>query len=77
MTTTYDTYNCPSPACKTDELLVRAVPGRRDTWQVSTHPDANGWTIAALDPCCPFCGTTLIQELDAALIETEKVEGGS
>ena len=77
MATTFDTYNCPSPTCTTNELLVRTVPGRRDVWHVTTHPEVNGWTIAALDPCCPFCGTTLIQEINVVLIEMESIEVAS
>ncbi len=40
--------------------MVQRDPTTRDVWWVAAQVDDRPFTIAATDPVCPRCGTTLL-----------------
>lgn len=55
---------CPNGACASDSWVVQRVPGVGDLWRVARHPDDAPALVAATDPCCPRCGSTLAITLE-------------
>jgi len=62
----WETWFCRSEGCKADSWLVRPQPGQRELWQLALEPDTPRYTIAATDPVCPLCGTTLSLRIEIA-----------
>jgi ribosomal protein S27AE len=58
---------CPERWCARGAWLVQRDARLQDVWQVTHETDGGAWTVAATDPVCPRCGTTLttIIELEA------------
>ena len=69
---------CPERWCGSGAWLVQRAMHLHDVRQV-THAENGGcWTMAATDPVCPRCGTTLVTilELDGGLVASDIVEPG-
>jgi hypothetical protein len=58
---------CPNPTCSVDFWLVRHTADDHELWRLIDRFGGGGFTIAAVDPVCPRCGTTLC--LTAALAQ--------
>jgi hypothetical protein len=52
---------CPNQACADRTWMVQRAPKTYDVWAVAAHVDDNPFTVAAIDPVCPHCGTTLLR----------------
>jgi hypothetical protein len=50
---------CSNPSCKYAAWIVKRDPAAYEVWWVAVHVDGRPFTIAAPDPVCPRCGTTL------------------
>ena len=50
---------CPSQFCTPEGWMVQRDPATREVWWVAAHVGDRPFTIAATDPVCPRCGTTL------------------
>jgi len=59
---------CPNPFCTDRTWLVQRAPAACDVWRVAGHEDEYPFTVTAIAPVCPECGTTL-----ARLVELEGV----
>jgi hypothetical protein len=51
---------CSNQACGDWAWMVLRDPTLREVWWVAAHSDDRPFTIAAPDPICPHCGTTLV-----------------
>ena len=49
---------CPTNWCGADRLSVEPDPEQDDLWHV-WNAAGGRWTVAADEPVCPMCGTTL------------------
>ena len=68
---------CPNDACTTDFWLVEQSPRIRELWYVVDRFGGGSFTIAATDPVCPRCGTTLCLTVELAQrIGGEVLENG-
>ncbi|HWQ11628.1 MAG TPA: hypothetical protein VNL77_02445 [Roseiflexaceae bacterium] len=68
---------CPERAC--DEVWYVASDGRGyHVWYVAREPEACPTVVAAMDPVCPKCGTTLVTvlELEGGYGHLETLEVG-
>jgi hypothetical protein len=56
----WEQWFCPNQACAGGAWMVQRDPTRRDVWEVAAHVDERPFMVAAIDPVCPCCGTTLL-----------------
>jgi hypothetical protein len=54
----WEQWFCPSQACAGRAWMV--APTARDVWAIAAHVDDRPFTVAAMVPICPRCGTTLL-----------------
>jgi hypothetical protein len=52
-------WRCFAPFCASEIWLVEQHPDVPDVWRVASSTDASPWLVAATEPVCPHCGTTL------------------
>jgi hypothetical protein len=69
---------CPDPACAVDFWLAQQAEGYRDLWRLVDRFGGGSFTIAAVDPVCPRCGTTLclaveLTQRTGGILESGKV----
>ena len=69
---------CPDPACAVDFWLAQQAEGYRDLWRLVDRFGGGAFTIAAVDPVCPRCGSTLclaveLTQRTGAILESGKV----
>lgn len=57
---------CPNKTCPTDAWLVQQSPENNELWSVADHLGGQSFTVAAVDPVCPRCGTTLCLTIELA-----------
>ena len=50
---------CPERSCATEAWLVRQEFGNGELWSLKCRLTGASFTLAAVDPVCPRCGTTL------------------
>ncbi len=50
---------CPNSACAAEAWMVKRIPAFHDLWWVATDPDVTRAMVAAPEPTCTRCGTTL------------------
>jgi hypothetical protein len=50
---------CPERSCATEAWLVRQAPNNNELWLLECRLTGASFTVAASDPVCPRCGTTL------------------
>jgi hypothetical protein len=50
---------CPNEICSIDFWLARQSPDNDELWHLVDRFGGGSFTIAAVDPVCPRCGTTL------------------
>jgi hypothetical protein len=50
---------CPNEGCSIDFWLAQPSSDGRDLWRLVDRFGSGAFTIAAVDPVCPRCGTTL------------------
>jgi hypothetical protein len=55
----WDQWFCPNQYCAVEVWMVQQCPTARETWWVTGRFGGTTYTIAAIDPICPRCGTTL------------------
>jgi len=55
---------CPAGWCGSGAWLAQRAAPVPDVWHVTHVIDSGAWTIAAPDPLCPHCGTTLVTTLE-------------
>jgi hypothetical protein len=55
---------CPERWCARSVWLVQRDARLSDVWQMTHATDGGAWTVAATDPICPRCGTTLLTTLE-------------
>jgi ribosomal protein S27AE len=56
---------CPNPSCATDSWMVQQAANDHERWHV-TDRFGGAFLIAATDPVCPRCGTTLCLTVELA-----------
>ena len=56
----WEQWYCPNQACAGGAWMVQRDPTRCDAWEVVAHVDDCHFTVAAMVPICPRCGTTLL-----------------
>jgi hypothetical protein len=60
LATPHDTWEwafCPAIMCRENAFLVRA--NAHELWQIRATIDLPAWWVAAGQPLCPACATTL------------------
>ena len=57
---------CPNQFCTVDFWMVRQAADDHELWHVNDRFGGGAFTIAAVDPVCPRCGTTLCLTLAIA-----------
>jgi ribosomal protein S27AE len=50
---------CPNQSCTVDFWMVQHAADDHELWHVIDNFDGGAFTVAAVDPVCPRCGTTL------------------
>jgi len=50
---------CPNQYCKIDLWRVQQRLDNSELWQLVDRFDGRAFTVAAVNPVCPCCGTTL------------------
>ena len=75
----WEQWFCPNQACADWAWMVQPDPTMCQVWWVAAHADERPFTIAATDPICPRCGTTLLAlvELEGSLDRQLGAEVGS
>ena len=64
---------CPNQHCTTEGWLVRPSQHVADLWSVASRFEEMTYTVAATDPVCPSCGTTLCAALDLGQRRDERI----
>ena len=74
----WEQWHCSNQACAREVWMVQRDPTARDLWRVAAPEDGCPFTLAAIDPVCPRCGTTLLGmvELTGWLSEAAGAEDG-
>jgi hypothetical protein len=54
----WEQHFCPNQGCSIDGWMVRRSPGNDALWHLAGRA-GGAFTVAALSPICPRCGTTL------------------
>ena len=54
---------CTNQACTAEAWMVRRDSVLSDAWEVAAHVDDRPFLVAATQPLCPRCGTTLCQSV--------------
>ena len=57
---------CPNDACKIDFWMARQYPYNPELWSLIDRFGGGTFTVAAVDPVCPRCGTTLCLTVELA-----------
>jgi hypothetical protein len=67
-------WHCPNQTCDSQEWMVQHDPTTRGIWWVAAHANDRPFMVAATNPVCPRCGTTLLAmvELAGALAVPER-----
>ena len=52
-------WYCPDRDCATEAWLVQQHPGANELWSLVCRLTGDAFLVAAVDPVCPRCGTTL------------------
>ncbi|HEU5101167.1 MAG TPA: hypothetical protein VFU22_19220 [Roseiflexaceae bacterium] len=52
-------WYCPERDCATEAWLVRQHPDADELWSLVCRLTGASYLVAAVDPICPRCGTTL------------------
>jgi hypothetical protein len=55
----WEQWFCANQACTVEAWMVRRDSAVSDLWWVAAHVDDQPFTVAATEPLCPRCGTTL------------------
>jgi hypothetical protein len=55
----WEQWYCPDRDCATEAWLVQQYPGNDELWALACRLTGAAYTVAATDPVCPRCGTTL------------------
>jgi hypothetical protein len=55
----WEQWFCPERSCATEAWLVRQALGNAELWSLTCRLTGASFTVAAVDPICPRCGTTL------------------
>ena len=50
---------CPEHYCATEAWLARQLFGNTELWSLQCRLTGASFTVAASEPVCPRCGTTL------------------
>ena len=50
---------CPEHACATEAWLVRQARNNPEVWLLECRLNGASYTVAATNPVCPRCGSTL------------------
>jgi hypothetical protein len=66
----WEQWFCRSPFCRADGWMAMRAPDQTDLWWLGHDPGDRSYTVAAVDPVCPLCGTTL-----SIRIEVEQAVG--
>ena len=69
---------CPNQACAVDFWLAHQAEGYHEVWRLVDRFGEGAFTIAAVDPVCPRCGSTLCLTVELAqrtggILESGKV----
>jgi wobble nucleotide-excising tRNase len=57
---------CLNPACSVDFWLVQSVNTLQNSWQITDRFEQGLFTVAANEPVCPRCGTSLYTQSQLA-----------
>jgi hypothetical protein len=50
---------CPNQSCPVDSWMVERAADGQELWRLIEHVGCAAFLVAATDPACPRCGTTL------------------
>ena len=67
---------CPNQDCAVDSWLVQQISGHHELWELHDRFSDGAFTIAASDPVCPRCGSTLVLLEDLAQHNDGALETG-
>ncbi len=69
----WEQWICPNQLCGSEAWMVQQNTEQRDLWQVAPCAGDGPYTVAAIVPVCPRCGTTLSAtlELTGAVMSSE------
>jgi len=60
----WEQHSCPNPLCTDETWMVQRDPTTCEVRSVTAQVDIRPFTIAATDPICPRCGTTLLTRIE-------------
>jgi hypothetical protein len=55
----WEQWFCPNQGCPIEVWVVRQSPDNREVWSIADRFGATSYSVAAVDPVCLCCGTTL------------------
>jgi len=67
---------CTNQDCAVDFWLAQQAGGHHDLWRLVDRFGGGSFTIAAVDPVCPRCGTTLCLTVELAQRTGSILESG-
>ena len=67
---------CPNQGCAIDFWLAQPSDEHHDVWHLVDRFGGDAFTIAAVDPVCPRCGSTLCLTVDLAQQIGDVLEAG-
>ena len=50
---------CPNHCCGTESWMVQQCANNLELWRITCRLTGASYVVAAVDPVCPRCGTTL------------------
>jgi hypothetical protein len=57
---------CPNQSCPVDSWMVERAADSYELWRLIEHFGCAAFMVAAADPACPRCGTTLCMTAELA-----------
>jgi hypothetical protein len=60
----WEQWFCPAHYCATESWMVQQSKDVRDFWTITSRFDEATYTVAAIDPVCLHCGSTLCMAVD-------------
>ena len=62
----WEQWFCANQVCATEAWMVRRDSVVSELWWVAAHVDDSPFMVAATQPLCPRCGTTLCAPVELA-----------
>jgi hypothetical protein len=62
----WERWFCPNQYCSVEFWMVQQSLHNRELWSITDRFGGGSFTVAAVDPVCPYCGETLCMTVEIA-----------